>query len=84
MKKSFDKKIVERLKEMRIKSKLTQKEVADKMGLTRTAISNYENGIREVSIIIFEKLSNIYKCNPAYMAGWSNSKKKTKNSIKSF
>lgn len=78
MRKNFDKKIIERLKEMRIKSKLTQKEVAEKMSLTRTAISNYENGIREVSIIILEKLSDIYKCNPAYIAGWSDSKKRIK------
>lgn len=34
------------LRELRESKGMTQQEVADKMGITRAAVANYENGIR--------------------------------------
>ena len=45
-----------RLKELRIDKGLTLKEVSKKLGITRSALSNYEAGIRQPS---FETLKNI-------------------------
>ena len=42
----------ERLKELRLSSGLTQKEVAEKVGLTKNALGNFEAGIREPSLNI--------------------------------
>lgn len=38
------------LKEQRIKCNLTQQQLADQVGLTRQAISNYENDIRNIDL----------------------------------
>ena len=48
------------LKEIRIEKGLTQEEVADRIGLTRQAISGYESGKRQPGIDILMKLAEIY------------------------
>ena len=47
------------LKEQRIKHNLTQQQLADKVGLTRQAISNYENDIRNINLDILVSLAKI-------------------------
>lgn len=51
------------LKELRIEKGLTQEEVADKIGLTRQAISGYESEKRQPGIDILVKLAEIYEVN---------------------
>ena len=41
---------------------LTQEQVASFLGVGRSAYSNYEDGLREPSINILEKFSNIMGC----------------------
>ena len=53
--------IHEHLKELRIAKGLTQDEVADKIGLTRQAISGYESGKRQPGIDILMQLSALYE-----------------------
>lgn len=77
--------IKERIKEIRLERGFTIEEVAKKIRVTRSTIGNYENGIRLVSVVMLDKLAKLYKCNPAYLAGWSNNKKiriSDKNSTK--
>lgn len=45
------------LKEQRIKCNLTQQQLADQVGLTRQAISNYENDIRNIDLDILVSLA---------------------------
>ena len=51
------------LKETRIDKGLTQEEVADRIGLTRQAVSAYESGKRQPGIDILMKLAEIYEVN---------------------
>ena len=55
---------------LRYKQNLTTEEVAKKIGLSPSAIRNYESGLRIPSIKNIEKLAKIYQCNPAYILGW--------------
>ena len=49
-----------RLKKARLDAKLTQKEVADKLGITYQAISNYERGTNRVDTDTLSRLCKIY------------------------
>lgn len=47
------------LKDQRIKHNLTQQQLADKVGVTRQAISHYENDIRSINLDILVALAKI-------------------------
>ncbi|SET00518.1 Helix-turn-helix [Salinibacillus kushneri] len=61
-----------RLKELRKKNKLTQKDVADYLGITESGYGYYEQGRNEPSIEILKKLSNKYGVSMDYLTGESN------------
>ncbi len=50
------------LKELRQQSGLTVKEVADKLGVTRNAVTNYECGIRVIGLQQVLVLAELYNC----------------------
>ena len=52
--------IGKKLKDSRMKSKLTQEQVAEKLSLSRQTISNWENEKSYPDIINVIKLSNLY------------------------
>lgn len=63
-----------RIKELRLKNGLTQEELADKLGLKKSAIAKYENGrVENIKRSIIQKMSNIFDCSPAYLMGWDES-----------
>lgn len=47
------------LKEHRIRRNLTQRQLADRVGITRQSISNYENDIRNIDLDILVSLAKI-------------------------
>lgn len=51
----------ERLKKLREEKGLTQKQVADKLGLESAAISKYEKDLREPNIESLLKLSDLFE-----------------------
>ena len=51
----------ENLKSMRKREQLTQKELADKTGLTRSRINNYERGVREPDLKTLELLAEFFE-----------------------
>ena len=53
-----------KLKELRIQHKLTQKEVAKAIHMSQTGYSPIELGTRKVDLDILLKLANLYKENP--------------------
>ena len=52
--------IAKRIREARNKAGFTQKEVADRLGMTYQAISNYERGINRIEVSILSALCNLY------------------------
>lgn len=57
----------EHLKKLRKEHGYTQQQVADELGVTKAAISKYENGLRDISRINIEKLSKLFKVDPIYI-----------------
>ena len=50
------------LKELRERNNLTQKEVAEKLGINKNYLSMMENGTRNPSDKMKDELARIYKC----------------------
>ena len=61
--------IAERLKQLRIKSKLTQYEVEELTGINRSTLSLYELGIRVPTIDKLTKLALLYGVSIDYLCG---------------
>lgn len=54
--------IASNLKKLREAARYTQDEVAQALGITRSAYSNYESGEREAPYDVLEKVSNLFGC----------------------
>lgn len=61
-----------RLKEVRKKRKLTQYQAAEKMGLSRGQLANYEQGSREPDYDTLLKIANFYNVTTDYLIGKSD------------
>ena len=57
----------ERLKELRIKNNMTQKNLAEKLNVTQTAINYWENGKREPSLEVLIKLAEFFQVSVDYL-----------------
>lgn len=53
----------ENLKKLRFELKLSAQKLADDLGIHKMTISNYENGKREPTYEVLEKLHNLYNVN---------------------
>lgn len=58
-----------RLKELRLKNRVTQKELGEFLGFGYTTISNYEKGRNEPSIDILIKLADFFNVTLEYLIG---------------
>ncbi|MBS5023877.1 MAG: helix-turn-helix transcriptional regulator [Firmicutes bacterium] len=63
----------ERLKELRIANGFTQKQVAQRIGLTKNALGNYEADIREPSLLTVVLLCDFFEVSADYLLGRSDS-----------
>lgn len=70
--KSFSK----RLKKLRIKNGLSQKDLGNKLGIGQTSIANYEANKRIPSLEIFISIANIFNVSLDYLAGTISTNKK--------
>ena len=59
----------ERLKELRKEKGVTQAQVAKAIGITMSAYSNYEQGIREPSIELLKALCRYFMVSSDYLIG---------------
>ena len=59
----------ERLQQKRSSMKLSQKEVANAVGVNPSVISNYENGERTPSVEVLMSLASLYHCSVDYLLG---------------
>ena len=57
----------ERLKEQRLKSNLTQQQVADRLNISRTAVGKWETGTAYPDVEKLIALAKIYKCSVDYL-----------------
>lgn len=62
----------EKLKELRAESGLTQKELAAKLSITRSAYSLYELGTREPSIAVLIDMAKFFEVTLDYLVGISD------------
>ena len=62
-----------RLQEQRKKSKLSQKQVAERIQVSPSVISNYESGERSPSLESLIALANLYHCSTDYLLGLETS-----------
>ena len=63
--------MADRIKEKRIQAGLTQEELAEKLGLKKSAIAKYENRrVENIKRSIIQKMSDILDCTPSYLMGW--------------
>lgn len=57
------------LKTLRLKKNMTQAQLAQKLGLTKSVISAYENGLRLPSYDILINIAKIYNVSTDYLLG---------------
>ena len=61
-----------RIQELRINSGLTQKQLAEKIGVKNYIIGNWEQGRTEPSVKDLIDLANIFECSIDYLLGREN------------
>ena len=62
----------ERLRGLRTMDKMTLAVVAERIGVTTSAIATYENGIRTPSVDVLIKLSRLFSVSVDYLLGLDN------------
>ncbi len=63
-----------RLKELRLEKKSSQKQVADSIGISITAVSQYENNSRFPNENMLRKICSYYKISSDYLLGLTDVK----------
>ena len=62
----------ERLRELRVQSNYSQQDLADKMGVTKQTISQYERGVRKPDMDTLTALCDIFNVSSDYLMGKSD------------
>lgn len=62
------------LKTLRIKNDMTQSQLSQKLGLTKSVISAYENGLRMPSYDVLIAIAKLFKVTTDYLLGIENKK----------
>ena len=62
---------MEELKHLRLQSSLKQQEVADRLGITRSAYASYENGLREPKFELLKKMADYFNVSIDFLLGHS-------------
>ena len=61
-----------RIRQLRIKNKMTQQEVGETLGVGNTAVSMYENGHRRLDDSSIRDLCALFGCSADYLLGLSD------------
>ena len=62
-----------RIKTLRKQNGLSQEQLADLLGLQKSAIAKYENGrVINIKRSTIAAMANIFHCTPSYIMGWSD------------
>lgn len=66
-----------RLKELREEKKLTQKELAEKIGISKRTLANWEKGVSSIKENKLKILCEIFGVDMPYILGYNNVKNET-------
>ena len=58
-----------RIRELRIARSMNQEQLADALGLTKQAVSQYERGVRKPSVPVLEALCDFFNVSSDYLLG---------------
>ena len=58
-----------RLKQLRKESKITQEQLANYLDVDQSMITKLENGTRNLSVTLIEKICNLFGCSDTYLMG---------------
>jgi transcriptional regulator with XRE-family HTH domain len=58
-----------RLKELRIKSKLTQEQMAKYLDVDQSMVTKLENGTRTLNVTLIDKICSLFGCSEDYLLG---------------
>ena len=58
-----------RIKELRVARSMNQEQLADALGLTKQAVSQYERGVRKPSVPVLEALCDFFNVSSDYLLG---------------
>ena len=58
---------ITRIKDLREDSDISQKQLADVLGISQRAYSHYENGTRKIPLDILVTLADYYNCSTDYL-----------------
>lgn len=64
----------ERLKQLRLEAHLTQEELAEKLGVSKGAIGNYETGAREPNRMMQDAIADLFNVELDYLNGRNNTR----------
>lgn len=64
----------DRIRQLREEKGLTQKELANEISVSQTAINYWENGKREPDFKTVKKIAEFFDTSPSYLMGWINRK----------
>lgn len=63
----------DRIKERRVAMGLTQEELAEKLGLQKSAIAKYENGrVENIKRSVIKNMAEILHCKPSYLLAFED------------
>ena len=71
-----------RLKELKKKKKLTQKELAEEIGISKRTLAYWENGESQIKPEKAEKLANFFGVSIAHLLGYEDNDFKNETNIK--
>jgi len=63
------------IRSLRYSRRMTQAELANRLGITRTVISAYENGTRQPSHEVLIKMAGVFNVSLDYLYNYGNSQK---------
>lgn len=74
----------ERIREMRLRQRLTLDDVAKYLNVNRQAIYKYEHGIvTNIPLENLEKMAELFCTSPGYLAGWSDAAPSSASAVSS-
>ena len=65
---------ITRIKDLREDSDISQKQLAEVLGISQRAYSHYENGTRKIPLDILLSLADYYNCSTDYLLGRTKKK----------
>ncbi|WAM36616.1 helix-turn-helix transcriptional regulator [Caldicellulosiruptor acetigenus] len=71
----------ERIKQLREEKGYQQKDVAEKLGISKQAFSNYENGTREPNLLTVIEIADLFDVSVEYLLGLTTERKRSKELI---